>query len=78
VSAARSAAPGVVAVIVVPGGGGGEIQQQRLPDSCTGGHGTDPHEQNTQQSPVFGRSRLPQCGQAWKNTHASTGMVSVD
>jgi len=25
-----------------------------------GGHGTEPYEQNTQQSPVFGRSVAPQ------------------
>jgi hypothetical protein len=25
-----------------------------------GGHGTDPYEQNTQQSPCFGRSIAPQ------------------
>jgi len=31
-------------------------QQPCLPRSCTGGHGTVPYEQNTQQSPGFGRS----------------------
>jgi hypothetical protein len=29
-------------------------------DSCIGGHGTDPYEQNTQQSPRFGRSAARQ------------------
>jgi hypothetical protein len=28
--------------------------------ACTGGHGTEPYEQKTQQSPAFGRSRVPQ------------------
>jgi hypothetical protein len=28
--------------------------------ACIGGHGTDPYEQNTQQSPAFGRNRAPQ------------------
>jgi hypothetical protein len=28
--------------------------------SCIGGHGTDPWEQNTQQSPLFGRNLVPQ------------------
>jgi hypothetical protein len=27
---------------------------------CTGGHETEPYEQNTQQSPGFGRSVVPQ------------------
>jgi hypothetical protein len=29
------------------------------PAVCFGGQGTDPKEQNTQQSPCFGRSRTP-------------------
>jgi hypothetical protein len=28
--------------------------------ACTGGQGTSPNEQNTQQSPAFGRIRTPQ------------------
>src|SRR5579863_3322117 len=28
--------------------------------ACTGGHGTDPYEQNTQQSPGLGRRSSPQ------------------
>src|SRR5262249_37065569 len=28
--------------------------------ACTGGHGTEPYEQNTQQSPGFGLRRSPQ------------------
>ena len=46
------------------------------PASCTGGQGTEPYEQNTQQSPAFGRSTTPQPPHAWKNTHASVGMSS--
>jgi hypothetical protein len=30
--------------------------------SCTGGQGTSPNEQNTQQSPGFGFTRTPQLG----------------
>jgi hypothetical protein len=30
------------------------------PAICFGGQGADPKEQNTQQSPCFGRSRTPQ------------------
>lgn len=28
---------------------------------CTGGHLTEPYEQNTQQSPAFGRNTVLQC-----------------
>jgi hypothetical protein len=35
-------------------------QQPVTPSACLGGQGTEPKEQNTQQSPLFGRSRLPQ------------------
>ncbi len=45
--------------------------------NCTGGQGTLPSEQNTQQSPGLGRSNAPQCGQSWKYTQASVGIVSV-
>ncbi len=31
---------------------------------CTGGQGTEPNEQNTQQSPRFGRSVAPQSRQS--------------
>src|SRR6266700_1244240 len=31
-----------------------------IPAACIGGHLTEPYEQNTQQSPAFGRSRAPQ------------------
>jgi hypothetical protein len=40
-----------------------EQQLAASPEPCssawTGGHGTDPYEQNTQQSPGFGRSMTP-------------------
>jgi hypothetical protein len=41
------------------------IAQQEAPGTpdCAawiGGHGTEPYEQNTQQSPAFGRSVTPQ------------------
>lgn len=44
---------------------------------CTGGHGTVPYEQNTQQSPALGRRRVPHPVHAWKKTQASVGMVSI-
>ena len=31
---------------------------------CIGGHGTDPYEQNTQQSPGFGLKTVPQPAQS--------------
>jgi len=34
------------------------------PDVCRGGHGTEPKEQYTQQSPLFGRSK------AWQLVHS--------
>lgn len=33
---------------------------QQPPDCCIGGHLTEPYEQNTQQSPAFGRSKVLQ------------------
>jgi hypothetical protein len=42
--------------------------------ACTGGQGTSPHEQNTQQSPGFGFKTAPQAGQSQKNWQASVGM----
>jgi hypothetical protein len=36
-----------------------ELLEQMAPD-CTGGQGTSPYEQNTQQSPGRGLSRTPQ------------------
>ncbi len=36
-----------------------------------------PYEQNTQQSPAFGRSSAPQFGQSKKKMHASVGIVCV-
>jgi hypothetical protein len=53
----------------------GREAQQRW--SCwIGGHGTDPYEQKTQQSPGFGRSIAPHCTQSWKKMHAFSGIVS--
>jgi len=36
------------------------LQQLDLPSVWIGGHGTEPYEQNTQQSPFFGFSNAPQ------------------
>ena len=36
-----------------------------------------PYEQNTQQSPAFGRSSSPQFGQSKKKMQASVGIFSV-
>jgi hypothetical protein len=46
-----------------PGNGGtwagsGYAQFEQLCCICTGGHATDPNEQNTQQSPARGRSTV--------------------
>ena len=38
--------------------------EQQLSDCCIGGHGTDPNEQKTQQSPGFGLSTAPQARQS--------------
>jgi hypothetical protein len=43
-----------------------------------GGHATVPYEQNTQQSPVRGRSKMPQPAQSWNTTQAFSGMVSIE
>jgi hypothetical protein len=51
-------------------------QQPRA--SCTGGHGTEPYEQNTQQSPDFGLSSAWQPPHRWKYRHASVGIVSTE
>jgi hypothetical protein len=48
------------------------------PASRTGGHGTSPQEQNTQQSPALGFNSAPQPLHRKKNWHASVGIVSVD
>ena len=42
-----------------------------------GGHFTDPYEQKTQQSPVFGRSNAWQPTHSWKYRQASVGMRSI-
>jgi hypothetical protein len=39
---------------------GSRRPQQHFPFCWTGGHGTEPYEQNTQQSPGLGFSRWPQ------------------
>jgi len=41
---------------------------------CTGGQGTSPQEQNTQQSPRLGFSSAPPSGHSQKNWQASVGM----
>src|SRR5256885_17028687 len=45
--------------------------------SCTNGHRLSPYEQNTQQSPGFGDSVVPQAAHSYKTTHRSSGIVSV-
>ena len=47
------------------------------PSAWTGGHGTEPYEQNTQQSPARGRSSAWQPAHSWKNRQASVGIASV-
>jgi hypothetical protein len=51
---------------------------QQLAACCIGGHFTEPKEQNTQQSPGFGRRRAWQPAHSWKKTQASVGMSSTD
>jgi hypothetical protein len=41
------------------------------------GHGTDPYEQKTQQSPALGRSTVPQPAHWWKKTQASAGISNA-
>lgn len=61
----------------------GQKNLARYPDwqqawcCCTGGQGTSPYEQNTQQSPGKGRSIAWQFAHSKKNWHASTGMCVV-
>ena len=50
--------------------------QQAIP-CWTGGHGTEPYEQNTQQSPAFGLTTAAHAGQSRKNWQASVGIVIV-
>ncbi|CAN0627094.1 protein of unknown function [Burkholderia multivorans] len=38
----------------------GNQRRQQVPACCTGGHGTLPNEQYTQQSPGFGRRTVRQ------------------
>ena len=45
-------------------------------DCWRGGQGTEPYEQNTQQSPGFARSSAPQVGQFQKYRQASVGIRS--
>jgi len=59
-------------VIVAPVSHG----DQQQPSTWTGGHGTLPYEQNTQQSPSFGRSTAPHAGQSQKNWQASVGIAA--
>ena len=51
-------------------------QQHRSLDACTGGQGTSPKEQKTQQSPGLGRSSSPQPSHVWKTVLVSTGISS--
>lgn len=44
--------------------------------SRLGGHGRSPYEQNTQQSPSFGLSLVPQDRQSKKRTHAFCGIAA--
>ncbi len=41
---------------------GYSVPQWALSPACCGGHLTEPYEQNTQQSPAFGRSTVAQPG----------------
>ena len=52
----------------------GQPQQGRCP--WTGGQGTDPNEQNTQQSPGLARNSVLQPSHSQKNRQASVGIVS--
>lgn len=55
-----------------------ESQPQQSFSAWTGGQDTEPYEQNTQQSPAFGRKSTPQPVHSWKYTHASLGIVSFE
>lgn len=52
------------------------VQGQQGFANCTGGQGTLPNEQKTQQCPGSGRSNAPQETHGWKYTQASVGMIS--
>src|SRR6186713_1627076 len=52
------------------------VGAQHCDDCCTGGHGTLPKEQNTQQCPGNGRSIVWQDSHSWKWMQASVGMSS--
>jgi hypothetical protein len=41
-----------------------------------GGHGAEPYEQKTQQSPALGRSTTWHPPHSWKNRQASVGIAS--
>ena len=43
-----------------------------------GGQGTEPYEQNTQQSPDLGRMMTWQPGHSHRKTQASAGIISTD
>lgn len=51
-------------------------RQQSSP-ACTGGHGTEPYEQNTQQSPLLGRRVARQAEHVCVTTQAFVGISSV-
>jgi hypothetical protein len=44
---------------------------------CSGGQGTEPNEQNTQQSPGLGFSNRWQRLHSWNHRQASAGMVKT-
>lgn len=44
--------------------------------ACFGGQGTEPNEQNTQQSPLSGRNRAPHRAQSKTNRQALSGISS--
>jgi hypothetical protein len=49
---------------------------RRFRSRWTGGHGTEPYEQNTQQWPARGRSSCPQALQVYRMRHESVDMCS--
>jgi hypothetical protein len=55
------------------------VDDQVAPDvivACIGGHLRVPKEQNTQQSPGFGRRTVLQPSHSYKYWHASSGITS--
>jgi len=50
------------------------VQKQASDYAWTGGHGTSPYEQKTQQSPGWGRRVVSHAGQVQKNWQLSVGI----